>query len=80
MTSKLFPSLLIKFRFDGDKKSQIANLTYEQYSNLKELPITIECKIIKNEKPTMSKADVALLEKKMAAVFSKSTHTKSLSE
>lgn len=74
-------SLLIKFRFNGDKKSEIANLTYEQYSNLKVLPMTIECKIVKNQKPTLSKADTEALNKKIATAFKKSkSHTQSLSE
>lgn len=76
-----FPSLLVRFQFDGDKKPQVANLTYEQYSNIKELPITVECQIVKNEEPTLSKSDVALLDKKLAEAFKKSkSHTKSLSE
>ena len=74
-------SLLVRFRFDGNKKSEVAMLTYEQYPNIKELPITIECKIVKNEKQTLSKNDIYIINKKLSKVFSKSkTHTHSLSK
>ncbi|MCV0393053.1 MAG: hypothetical protein K5790_07165 [Nitrosopumilus sp.] len=74
-------SLLVKFRFEGDKKSEVANLSYEQYSNLKELPMTVECKIVKNQKPTLSKADTEALNKKIAQAFKKSkSHTRTLTE
>ncbi|BDQ30830.1 hypothetical protein [Nitrosopumilus zosterae] len=72
------PSLLVKFMFKGDKKSEIALLTFEQYSNIKDLPITKECRIVKNEKPTLSKNDVAAINKKIAKLSK--THTQSLSE
>ena len=49
------PSLLVKFKFNGNKKSEITLLTFEQYSNIKDLSITEECTIVKNEKPTLSK-------------------------
>ncbi|GBH34554.1 hypothetical protein NZNM25_13450 [Nitrosopumilus zosterae] len=64
--------------FKGDKKSEIALLTFEQYSNIKDLPITKECRIVKNEKPTLSKNDVAAINKKIAKLSK--THTQSLSE
>lgn len=76
-----FSSILVKFRLEDEKKSEIAYLTYEQYSNLKELPIIVECKIVKNQKPTLSKSDMDLLEKKLADAFAKSkSHTQKLSE
>ena len=76
-----FTSLLVKFRLEGYRKSEIAYLTYEQYSNLKELPITINCEIVENQKPTLSKSDVAFLEKKLADTFAKSkSHTQKLSD
>lgn len=75
------PSLLVKFMFEGDKKSEIALLTFEQYSNIKDLPITKECKIVKNERPTLSEGDIVALEAKITEVFSKSkSHTESLSQ
>ena len=75
------PSLLVRFRFDGETRSNVANLTYEQYSNIKELPITVECKIVKNQKPTLSKADVTELNKRIAKAFAQSkSHTQKLSE
>ena len=74
-------SILVKFRLEDEKKSEIAYLTYEQYSNLKELPITVECKIVKNQKPTLSKSDMKLLEKKLRDAFVNSkSHTQKLSE
>jgi hypothetical protein len=73
--------LLVKFRFDGEIKSEIVELTYEQYSNIKELPITVECKIVKNQTPTISKQDMDKINKKLSAVFKKSkSHTEALSE
>lgn len=74
------PSLRVKFRFEGDPKANVAILTYEQYSNIKELPITVECKIVKNQKLTLSKKDVEIINKKLELAFAKSTHTKSLLE
>lgn len=78
MNESIDPSLLVKFRFIDEKKSEIALLTFEQYSNIKDLPITKECKIVKNEKPTLSKRDVEAINKKIASL-SKS-HTQFLSE
>jgi cytochrome c-type biogenesis protein CcmH/NrfF len=79
--SETAPTLLVRFRFDGEPNSNVANLTYEQYSNIKELPITVECKIVKNETLTLSKADIAALNKKISEVFSQSkSHTQRLSE
>lgn len=81
MDAPSLPSLLVKFKFDGNEKSEIAVLTYQQYSNLKELPITIECKIVKNQKRTLSHHDVELLDKKLTIIFAKSKpHVKTLSE
>lgn len=75
------PSLLVRFKFEGDKKSEVANLTYEQYSNLKVLPMTLECKIVKNQKPTLSKEDMEALNEKISSAFKKSkSHTQFLSE
>lgn len=80
-STESLPSLLVRFRFDGESHSNVANLTYEQYSNIKELPITVECKIVKNEAPTLSKADMAELNKKISKVFAQSkSHTQRLAE
>jgi len=81
MTNFDTPSILVRFRFDGDKKSEIALLTYDQYFNIKNLPISTECKIVKNEKPTLSKNEIDAINKKLSRMFSKSrSHTQSLSE
>ena len=78
MNEEMNPSLLVKFRFIDDKKSEVALLSFEQYSNIKELPITKECKIVKNQKPTLSKNDVAAINAKIKQLSK--THTQSLSE
>lgn len=81
MKTESVSSVLVEFRFDGNLKSEIAELTYEQYSNIKELPITVECKIVKNQTPTISKQDMDKINKKLSAVFKKSkSHTEILSE
>ena len=73
-------NILVKFRLKGAKKSEIAYLSYFQYSNMKDLPITLECKIVENQKPTLSKSDVKLLEEKLANAFAQSkSHTHKLS-
>lgn len=80
-SSESLPTILVRFRFEGEKKPNVATLTYEQYSNIKELPITTECKIVKNEKKTMTKTDVDALNKKLETIFKQSkSHTKNLSE
>lgn len=79
--SESFPTLLVRFRFNGEEKSNVATLTYEQYSNIKELPITVECEIVENEKATLTKTDVDALNKKLETIFKQSkSHTKNLSE
>ncbi len=78
MNESVSPSLLVKFRFIGDKKSEIALLSFEQYSNIKELPITKECKIVKNQKATLSKNDILAINAKIKQLSK--THTQSLSE
>ncbi len=81
MDDNSLPSLLVKFRFDGKTKHEIVILTYEQYSNLKALPITTECKIVKNQEPTMSQQDMDKINKKLATVFAKSrSHMEMLSK
>jgi hypothetical protein len=78
MMNETRPSLLVKFRFIDDKKSEVALLSFEQYSNIKELPMTMECKIVKNQKPTLSQNDVAAINAKIKRLSK--THTQSLSE
>jgi hypothetical protein len=74
--------ILVRFRFDGDTESQIGKFTYEQYDNLKSLPITKECEIVVNEKPTLSKKDMKLINKKIidACKADKKSHTSKLSK
>jgi hypothetical protein len=59
-------SILVKFRFDGETKSQIGVFTYEQYDNLRTLPIVVECEIVSNEQPTLTKEDIELINEKIA--------------
>ncbi|MGI0003937.1 MAG: hypothetical protein ACREAX_01435, partial [Candidatus Nitrosotenuis sp.] len=59
-------SIMVKFRFDGDAKSQIGEFTYEQYDNLKALPSVTECKIVLNEQPTLTENDIVLINEKIA--------------
>ncbi len=67
---------MVKFRFDGDTKSQIGEFTYEQYDNLKALPIVTECKIVLNEQPTLTKDDIVVINEKIVqACKTDKTHT-----
>lgn len=73
--------LLVKFRFDGDPVAQIGKFTRKQYNNLKSLPIVVECKTITDEKPTLSAAEVEILNKKiLEACQSDASHTSKLSK
>ena len=38
--------ILVKFKFDDQKKPEVARLSYFQYENLKTLPITTVCEIV----------------------------------
>jgi hypothetical protein len=72
---------MVKFRFDGEAKSQIGEFTYEQYDNLKALPIVIECKIVLNEQPTLSETDIEIINKKVIqACKADKTHTSDLAK
>jgi hypothetical protein len=74
-------SILVKFRFDGETKSQIGEFTYEQYENMKGLPIVVECQIALNEQPTLSKEDMELINKKIIqACKTDKTHTSKLAK
>lgn len=74
-------SILVKFRFDGETESQIGEFTYEQYNNLRTLPIVLECKIVLNEQPTLTKDDIILINKKIAQACKKDkTHTSKLAK
>ncbi|MDX1595767.1 MAG: hypothetical protein R3327_02385 [Nitrosopumilaceae archaeon] len=76
-----FSTILVTYRFDGSKESETIPLTLEQYENLKMLPITVECKIVKNQKPTLSKNDIKIMNEKLKRVFAKSkSHTQELSK
>ncbi len=74
-------SIMVKFRFDGDTKSQIGEFTYEQYDNLKVLPIVAECKIVLNEQPTLTKDDIELINEKIVQACKKDrSHTSNLAK
>ena len=75
------PNILVKFRLDGNRKCQVVELTYEQYDNLKKLPIIIECQIVENQKLTLNQRDMIALNKQLKKIFSRDkSHTKKLSE
>lgn len=72
---------MVKFRFDGETRSQIGEFTYEQYENMKALPIVAECKIALNEQPTLTKADIRLINKKISqACRNDKSHTSKLAK
>jgi hypothetical protein len=74
-------SILVKFRFDGETESQIGEFTYEQYDNMRTLPIILECEIVLNEQPTLTKDDVILINEKIAQACKKDkTHTSKLAK
>jgi len=74
------PNILVKFRLDGNTKCQVVELTYEQYDNLKKLPIIIECQIVENQKLTLNHRDMIALNKQLKKIFSRDkSHTKKLS-
>jgi len=73
--------ILVKFRFEGDDKPQIGEFTYEQYDNLRALPIVLECQIVLNEQPTLTKEDMELINKKIIqACKTDKTHASKLSK
>jgi hypothetical protein len=73
--------ILVKFRFDGETKSQVGKFTYAQYDNLRALPITVECQIISGEKPTLSKEEIELINKKVIEAWkADKSHTSKLSQ
>jgi hypothetical protein len=73
--------ILVKFRFDGETESQIGEFTYEQYDNLRALPIVLECEIVLNEQPTLTKDDIKLINEKIAqACKTDKTHASKLSK
>ena len=75
------PNILVKFRLDGNRKYQVVELTYEQYDNLKKLPIIIECQIVENQKLTLNQRDMVALNKQLKKIFSREkSHTKKLSK
>jgi hypothetical protein len=73
--------ILVKFRFDGETKSQIGEFTYEQYDNLRTLPIVMECEIVSNEQPTLTKEDIQLINEKIAQACKRDkTHSSKLAK
>ena len=71
--------ILVKFKFDDQKKPKVARLSYFQYENLKTLPITSECEIVDNAEHILSEEDTKLLNERIIGATSHS-HTKNLSE
>ena len=71
--------ILVEFRFDGEKKSEVGRFTYEQYLNLRDLPITTLCKIVDNAEHVLSEEDMSLINEKIKKATTGS-HTKNLSK
>ena len=71
--------ILVKFKFDDQKKSKVARLSYFQYENLKTLPITSVCEIVDDAEHILSEEDTKLLNERIIGATSKS-HVKNLSE
>ena len=70
---------MVRFQFDGEKEIHIGWFTYQQYLNLKELPITKVCEIVPDANNVLSDKEIELINKKMRRVSSKG-HTKILSQ
>jgi hypothetical protein len=74
-------TIMVKFRFDGETTPQVGEFTYEQYDNMKSLPIVVECRIVSDEKPTLTKEDIELINKKIIQACKKDkSHTSKLSK
>ena len=74
-------TIMVKFRFDGETTSQVGKFTYEQYDNLKALPIVVECDIVSDEKPTLTKKDIELINQKIIQAWKKDkSHTSRLAK
>lgn len=74
-------TIMVTYRFDGSNEYETIPLTLEQYENLKMLPITVECKIVKNQKATLSKKDIDIMNKRLKQIFAKSkSHTQNLAQ
>ena len=71
--------ILVKFKFDDQKKPKVARLSYFQYQNLKTLPITNECEIVDDAEHILSEEDTKLLNEKIIGATS-NAHVKNLSE
>ena len=71
--------ILVKFKFNDQKKPEVARLSYFQYQNLKTLPITAECEIVDSADNVLSEEDTKLLNERIIGASSRS-HTKNLSQ
>ena len=69
---------LVKFKFEDQKKAEVARLSYSQYRNLKDLPITRQCEIVESADNVLSEEDTKLLNERIMGATSDS-HTKNLS-
>ena len=70
--------ILVKFKFEDQKKAEVARLSYSQYQNLKDLPITRQCEIVESADNVLSEEDTKLLNERIMGATSDS-HTKNLS-
>ena len=70
--------ILVKFKFKDQRKAEVARLSFSQYQNLKDLPITRQCEIVESADNVLSEEDTQLLNEKIIDATSDS-HTKNLS-
>ena len=70
----------IQYKFEDDPKIHHCVVTYEQYRNFCELPIILDCKIVK-ENQTNTKKNLDEIQKALDMAYKKDTsHIRKLSE
>ena len=70
----------IEYRFKGETKSYSCTVNYEQYKNLKELPIVEKCEMIKKSKKQFDKYADEMHKAINLAIKNDTSHIRRLSE
>ena len=70
----------IRYKFKEDTKHYTCTLTYEQYKNFKELPIVVECEIIKGNQKNFEEYKKEMERALQLAVKNDKSHIRRLSE
>ncbi len=70
----------VKYRFKEDKKSYSCVLTYQQYKNFKELPIVVECEVVKKNQKNFEEYKKDMERALELAVHNDKSHIRKLSE